>query len=302
MIQLLFGDNTYSISRATGRIVAEFTEAHGEGSVDTYQAEAISPQDLPQLLQGQSLFSDAKLIVLNTPSTQKALWDGLGEYLEHAGEVDLLITDPKPDKRTKTFKWLQKHADVRECKSLDERETITWLETEARRLGVNCTHEMARFLVRHSGTDQWRLSNDLAKLSLTGKPLSHDLILDVIEPHPEATAFELLDAITAGKHAEAQRLLSIIRDHEEPYRFLGLVISQLYALAVCVESEGRPSQQIAKDTGIHPYVAQKTMVIARSTSREKVLHMISIIEECDLSLKTTGADPWTSISASIGRM
>ena len=302
MIQLLYGENTYAMSRAAQRITSAFTEEHGEGSVDSYQAEAVTPQELPQLLQGQSLFSSAKLIVLNTPSTHKALWDGLGDYLEHAGDVDLLVADSKPDKRTKTFKWLQKHAEVKECKLLDERETVTWLETEARRQGTDCSHEIAKFLVQYSGTDQWRLVNDLKKLALTGKPLSRDLIQDIIEPHPQATAFELLDAIIAGKHAEAQRLLEIVRRHEDPYRFLGLVISQLYALAVCVEADGRQSQQIAKEAGIHPFVAQKTMALARTTSREKLLHMITVIEECDLSLKTTGADPWTSISASIGRM
>ncbi len=302
MIRLLFGDNTYAISRAAERIVEAFTEEHGAGSVDTYQAEAITLQDLPQLLQGQSLFSDAKLIVLHGPSTLKTLWDGLGEFLENNPDVDLLILDPKPDKRTKTFKWLQKNAETRECKLLDERETVTWIETEARGQVVELSHEMARLLVRHSGTDQWRLANDLAKLSLAGKPLSRELIEDIIEPHPEASAFELLDAITSGRKAEAQRLLSIIRGSEDPYKFLGLVISQLYALAVCVVSDGRPSQQIAKDAGIHPYVAQKTLALARSTSHDEILRMITIIEECDISLKTTGADPWTSISSSIGRI
>ncbi len=302
MIRLLYGDNTYAISRAARRIADTFTEEHGAGSVDTYQAEAITLQDLPQLLQGQSLFSDAKLIVLHNPSTQKVLWDGLSDYLDTNPDADLLIVDPKPDKRTKTFKWLQKHAETRECRSLDERETITWLETEARGQGVELSHDMARLLVRHSGTDQWRLANDLAKLSLAEKLVTRELIEDIIEPHPEATAFELLDAITSGRKADAQRMLSIVRGHEDPYKFLGLLISQLYALAVCVTAEGRPSQQIAKDAGIHPYVAQKTLALARSTNREDVLRIITIIEECDISIKTTGADPWTNISASIGQM
>ncbi len=302
MIRFLYGENDYALTRASNRVRDEFVEKYGTESVSVHEGDQLQPSDLPQLLQGQNLFAETRLTIIRQASTNKILWDGLGDFLETAGDIDLLLVDGKPDKRTKTFKWLQKNAEVRECKLLDERETISWLETESRRLGVECNPETARFLVHHSGTDQWRLSNDLMKLSLANKPLSPALIRELIEPNPTASVFDLLDAILTGRQEEAQKLLSIVRVYEDPYRFMGLMISQLYALALCVVADHRPSQQIAKDAGIHPYVAQKTLVLAKRIDRDRLKHIVDRVEECDLALKSTGGDPWTLITATVGRL
>ena len=302
MIHFLYGENDYALTRVAARITEEFTEEHGSHSLAQYEGEDVQLSDLPQLLQGQSLFSDAKLIVIRGASTNKSLWEGLSDFLGSAGDVDLLIIEGKPDKRTRTFKWLQKHAETRECKLLDERETISWLEAEARRMGITCTHDAAAFLVRYSGTDQWRLHNDLEKLSLADKPITKDLIEQLIEPNPSASVFDLLDAILSGRHEDAQKLLSIVRVYEEPYKFMGLFVSQLYALALCVVADHRPSQAIAKDAGIHPYVAQKTLGLARNIDRDRLKHIVSRVEECDTAMKSTGADPWTLIATTVGRL
>lgn len=302
MIKFLYGENEYSVSRAEGRIREAFIEKHGAQSVEIYDGSQVQISDLPQMLQGQTLFSDATLTVLRGASTNKSLWDELADVLERSPDADLLIVEGKPDKRTRTFKWLQKNAETKECKLLDERETITWLETEARGQGIALSRELAIFLVHHSGTDQWRLYNDLIKLSLAGKPLSRDLIKELIEPNPSATVFELLDAILAGRHKDAQRILDIVRIVEDPYKFMGLFVSQLYALAVCVAADHRPSQTIAKDAGIHPYVAQKTQALARNIDRERLKEMVAVVEQGDLSLKSSGGDPWTIIAATIGRL
>jgi DNA polymerase-3 subunit delta len=302
MIRFLYGENDYALTRAAGRLTDVFVEEHGVHSLAQYEGEDVQPKDLPQLLQGQSLFADAKLSVIRGASSNKVLWESLGDYLETAGDVDLLLLESKPDKRTRTFKWLQKNAETKECKLLDERETISWLETEARRLGIECNHETARFLVHYSGTEQWRLHNDLTKLALAEKPLSKELITELIEPHPSASVFDLLDAILTGRKDDAQRLLEIVRAYEDSYKFMGLFISQLYALAVCVVADHRPSQQIAKDAGIHPYVAQKTQNLARNVDKDRLVQIVDRVEECDAALKSTGGDPWTLITATVGRL
>lgn len=302
MIHFLYGENDYALTRAAARLTEEFTKEHGAHSLAQYEGENVQLADLPQLLQGQSLFSDAKLIVIRGASTNKLLWEGLSDFLETAGDVDLLILESKPDKRTRTFKWLQKHAETRECKLLDERETTTWLETESRRLKINLSHEVAGFLVRYSGTDQWRLHNDLEKLSLAEKPITKELVEELIEPNPTASVFDLLDAILTGRQEDAQRLLSIVRVYEEPYKFMGLFVSQLYALALSVVADHRPSQAIAKDAGIHPYVAQKTLALAKKIDRDRLRQIVDRVEECDTAMKSTGGDPWTLIATTVGRI
>ena len=300
MIQLLFGDNDYARTQAERRIRVAFAEQHGDQSVAIIDGIDAKPADLPQLLQGQSLFADSKLIVLREASANKQLWEGLGDFLDSAGDVDLVLVETKPDKRTRTFKWLQAHAELHEAKLLDERTTISWCETEARRQGIDLSHELAAYLVHRSGTDQWRLYNDISKVALAGKPISRELIDQLVEPHPSASVFDLLDAITSGRRDEALRILRVVRDVEDPYKFMGLLSSQLYALAVCVTADHRPSAVVAKEAGLHPYVAQKTLALAGRLDLARVRQMIQAVDEADERLKSSGAEPWLIVETCVG--
>ncbi len=301
MIQLLYGENDYALRQAEGRIRDAFVDKHGEHSVALLQGDALTPADLPQLLQGGTLFAVEKLSVIYDASANKPLWESLGEFLESTRDVDLLLVETKPDKRTKTFKWLQKNAETQECKLLDERTTVSWLQTEARRQGIELGSTVAAFLVHHSGTDQWRLYHDLMKLSLAEAPITQDLIRQIIEPHPTTSVFDVLTSVVRGDSAEALEAVGILKTYEDPYKFFGLLVSQLYTLAVCVTSDRRPSQQIAKDTGIHPYALSQTAKVAQHVDRDRLNRMVLAFDRCDERMKSSGADPWLLIEAAIGQ-
>lgn len=301
MIQLLYGENDYSLRQAEGRIRDAFIEKYGDQSVSQVQADTLTPADLPQLLQGTSLFAKENLTVLYDTSANKSVWDALAEFLAKAEAVDLLLVETKPDKRTKTFKWLQKNAETQECKLLDERTTVSWLQTEARRQGIELGSTVAAFLVHHSGTDQWRLYHDLKKLSLADAPITQDLIRQVIEPHPTTSVFDVLTSVARGDRAEALEAVGILKTYEDPYKFFGLLVSQLYTLAVCVTSDRRPSQQIAKDTGIHPYALSQTAKVAQHVDGDRLIRMVLAFDRCDERMKSSGADPWLLIEAAIGQ-
>lgn len=302
MIQLFYGDNDFSLSRAVQNVRDKFVLDHGEHSVRRLDADELSLGDLPQLLQGQSLFSEHFLSIIDGASSNKALWDQLFELMPNATDADLLLVDPKPDKRTRTFKWLQKNATVLEFKNLDDRQIRDWLHSEARSVGIELNGETTAFLMHHSGKDQWRLHNDIEKLSLSGKPITTKLIRDLIDPHPEASVFDLLDSIISGKQQQAIQILSIVSRSEDPYKFLGLLTSQLYALALCVHGGGRSSNQIATESGIHPYVAQRMLSLSHSVSKQRLDSMVECVKKCDSRLKSTGAQPWVLLEATIGEL
>ncbi len=302
MIRLFFGDNDYALTQSMRRLRDEFTEGHGEHSVALVEGSDVTMGELPQLLQGQSLFASSQLIVIQGLATNKSVWDGLGDFLETVGDVDLVLVEVKPDKRTRTYKWLQKNAEIREFKPLDEREVANWARTHARTYGVELHHNESQFLVAYSGVEQWRLHHDIEKLALAGKPISRELIQELIDPNPIVTAFDLLDAIIAGRREGALDKLAVVRRTEDPYKFIGLLVSQLYALAVCKTAEHKSSHTIAAEAGIHPFVAQKSLATAQKLSMPKLRDMIAAIEQCDAMIKTSGSDPWGLIETAIGVM
>jgi len=278
----------------------EFVAAHGEHSVSVLSGENVTLADLPQLLQGSSLFVPQKLTIIRDMSANKPVWEKLGDFLESADDVDLLLVESKPDKRTRTFKWLTRHAKVQEYRLLDEREAAAWCEAEADRQGVRLGRDAARFLVEYCGTDQWVLRGSIEKLALAGQPATVERIKSIVDPHPSASVFALLDAMLSRRREEALEMLRIIRGQEDPYKFMGLLASQLYTLAVIVHGGERSPQTIAKESSQHPYVVQKLSRLSRQLDADRVQELVRRARACDRSLKSSGSEPWTIIEAMIG--
>lgn len=295
MIQLLTGSNAFAIRDALDTRILAAREKLGNDAITIVDANELSLDDLPQLLLGVTLFASERLIVIRD-AANKQLWEKLADMLPETAETtDVLLQASEVDKRTRTYKWLQKNAEVHEIELLNEAELVKWLQAIAQKMKLDLDTKTARYLVEYVGTDQWRLKQDLEKLHLSGRSPSPELIRDVIEPNPQASVFQLLDAVFAGRAGQVEQHLQVLRGSEEPYRFMGLLANQMYALLLCANAGNKDTQAIAKDAGIHPFVVRKLQPTARKLSRTDQQRIVDTLADLDRQLKTTGHDPWTLI-------
>lgn len=291
MITLLTGPNTYTIAKALREKSRTFA-----GEAETYDAGDLESRQLPDLFTGATLFSPQRFIVIRSAASNKSLWTDLEQWVERVPqETEIILVEPSPDKRTKTYKQLQKHGTIKEHKDLAETELVNWLQTHARSLGTELTPDLSRFLVSYVGHDQWRLGSELEKVLLADKPVTHQLIQDVVEPYPEATAFELLDAVFKRNAPRVEALIDLLSAREDPYQFFGLLSSQVMAVLAIVESDGRRPADIASDMGLHPFVVSKLVPVAREFGRGRLVLFIDSLASGDTKIKTSGVEPWHQI-------
>ena len=130
---------------------------------------------------------------------------------------------------------------------------------------------------------------------LAEKPITKELIQDITEPHPQATAFELLDAAFGRDQATLERLLTIVSRSEDPYKFFGLLASQVFALVAVSAADSRRSDEVAKDMGVHPFVVRKLSVLASRLNRAQVDKIVEALATTDEQLKSSGAEPWSLV-------
>ena len=84
----------------------------------------------------------------------------------------IILAEDKIDKRTKTYKWLQKNAKVQEFSPLSDRQKpqlLKWCVAEAKTRGCELTNHQAEIIVDRLGFDQLRLSNFFGSISAGGK-------------------------------------------------------------------------------------------------------------------------------------
>lgn len=295
MITLLTGPNTFAIAEVIRERAGAFV-----GEVEKLDASELEPRNLPDLFMGASLFSPNRLIVLRGASTNKTLWSELEQWIERVpAETEILLVDNNPDKRTKTYKLLQKHATIKEFADLNEAELASWLQAHARTLDAEIQPDALRYLIAYVGRDQWRLRSELDKLLLAEKPLTRELIQDIAEPYPEATAFELLDSVFSGSVARVHELLTLLREREDPYQFFGLLSSQVLALFAIASGGSRRPDEIARDMALHPFVVRKLGTVANKLGKKNIERLIEQLAHADERIKTTGVDPWRQLEITL---
>lgn len=292
MIHLFSGENTFEIDRRVKELVVGF-----DGEVEKNDGSELAVENLPDLLSGMTLFSSNRLVVMKSTSQNKPVWSALGEWLEKGVTSDLILVEKNPDKRTKTYKWIEKNGQVMTMNELKPFEVERWLSEQAAEQKIKLGREEVAFLVDYIGVDQWLLLAALTKLSLSERAVTKDLIRELIEPTPQATSFELLDAAFAGNRRLLSERLEIVRLGEDPYMFFGLLSSQIYALALVHSAGDRRTEEIAKDSGVHPFVLKKISSLATGISKSELIDIVRRLAELDEHLKSRPVDPWVQINS-----
>lgn len=290
MIYLFFGENSYARDQALGEFLAGKTP-------EKFNGETLERRDLPDIFAGQTLFSSARTIVLKNASENAEIWAGIESYLEKADDATTLIfIETRPDKRTKTYKLLQKLAIVQEFSlPKNNREAEQFVLGEAKNRTLDPSPALAARLVTRVGLEPWELVHALEKLAVLGH-MSEDTIDTVIEQTPTASAFELFEAALRGDSQLIQRLVGELSLSEDGHRTFGLLSGQVMQLAALATA--KPDATVAKDIGVHPFALGKLKPLARRVSGTELRRIVSFFADADDRIKM-GTEPWLAIETAL---
>lgn len=323
MIQILTGTNTYALRAALHDAIAAFiAEQGGAGAFDESMAtERLDGEEAPfermqEALQSLPFLVVKKLVILQSPGSNKQFTEKAGDLLKELPDsTDLIIVEPKLDKRLAYYKLLKKQEGFNEFTELDEHGLARWLVQESKAKGVKLTQDNAAYIVERVGGNQQYLANELEKLALhclpdasvklakmqpekrTGVPaaeITRQAITKLTVATPQSTIFQLLEAAFAGKTRRAVELYGEQRALKvEPQQIIAMLSWQLHILAL-VKAAGseRTPDTIARDAKLSPYVVKKTAAIARGLTIARTRQLIADLVVIDerLKLESLNAD------------
>ncbi len=300
MIQLLVGENDYELTKKVAQLAAGF-----DGQAERFEAAELTLESLSDIFAGQTLFALKRMIILYNPTTYADFWQNLPDWADRLSEdTQLLLVEPKPDKRTSTYKWLKKNVEVQEFVALDDRNlpaVVRWAESYAKEHTVRLTQHQLRRLVDRVGANQWALTHAIDKLGLLDD-INDQWIDDVVEAHPTESVFALFETALNGDESRLHDMLRTLQLTEDPYRLLGLISSQALQLTVLTYGDGNISK-VASDTGAKSsYPLQKLAPYAARLSRTQVGDMIRLLAAGDTRLKSSDADPWLVLESTLAQV
>jgi len=295
MIRFLIGDNSYEITQALRSIESSF-----QGAAERIDGSALQLRDLPDLLMAATLFSDKRLVIIKDLSENKSVWSDFFTWLPRiSDDIELVLVDTKPDKRTVTFKDLKKIATLQEFPAWSDRDTMkaeSWTADEAKKLGVALDRRLVQLIVARVGMDQWQLASALEKLSLL-EAVTVQAIEDTIDPRPFENVFNLFETALKGDAKKVHNMIRTLELTEEPYKLFALLSSQAFQLAAIQSADS--SSNPAKDFGIHPFVVSKLSAYANRMNRRDIKQVIDAFAGADADIKLSRAEPWLLIERAL---
>jgi len=295
MIHLLYGDNEFEKRAALAALV-------GDADVVRYDGEELTLADMQEITIGQTLFSQSAVYVISKLSENSDIWSRLSE-LPFDDNKTVILLESKLDKRTKTYKWLQKTAKTQEFLPLGDRQKpqlITWCETQARERGYKLTRKQIGTLIDRLGFDQLRLSNFLDQLALV-KEITDELIDQLVPLARSENVFDLFVAALSKDYETVHNIISYLESEsglDGAYQTMGLLASQATNMAALVLAGG-DNKTVAADLLVNPYVLQRLSSSARTIDIEHLRQINDALFQADLQMKTTGVNPWLLIETAL---
>ncbi len=294
MAQYFFGPDTYGARQAldeSARVLSARLRF-----LDKDALEKANFSDL--LAQSTRGLFGRELIVVRDPSLfPESLQDILIAAYKANPTAEWIAWDRVPPKKKTSF-WKAFQKAKREFPYPAEGALVSWLVGEAKGQGSVLEVVAAQELVVRVGQDRWQLLQELAKLCAVHQSISLQQVRAAVpEAGAQANVFRMLDALARGDSALAlEELGAALVSGEPEFRLLAMLAYQLKVIFLITAATGRSSKEIAAEVGLHPFVVEKNMRLARRISPALVTDMYTRLLATDFSIKQGVVDARTGLT------
>jgi DNA polymerase-3 subunit delta len=287
MVRILTGSNGFLLRTELHQLVSDFVAAHDDMALERLDGDEAGFERMQEALQSLPFLAARKMVVLQSPGTNKQFAESAEKLLKELPETtDLIIVEPKLDKRSVYYKFLKKQKGFQEFAELDERGLSKWLTEQAKARGAVLSMGDAAYLMGRVGANQQTLAGEIEKLSLYADKIDRTVIDKLTVQTPASTIFQLLEVAFAGNTRRALELYGEQRALKvEPQQIIAMLTWQLHVLALLKTAGSKTPDEIARDAKISPYVVRKSAGIARRLSLAETKRLIRDLLTIDGRLK-----------------
>jgi DNA polymerase III subunit delta len=292
MITTLTGGNSFRMQSKLDKLSQAFIKEQGDLAVERIDGQEAEFEKIREALTSLPFLADKKLVILREGGANKKFAEEVEQIIGEVPETtDVILVEPKLDKRLAYYKYLKKSTDFQEFNELDQNDLARWLADAAQAKGGSLNSNDARYLIERVGQNQQLLSNELEKLLLYDLKVTRQTIDLLTEPTPQSTIFQLLEAAFAGNQKRVLNLYAEQRAQKvEPQQIIAMLAWQLHVLALIKTAGGRNADQIAQEAKLNPFVVRKSQGIARDLSSGEVRKMVADLLKIDRASKRTSID------------
>jgi len=277
LFKAVFGEEDFLVHQFLQELKKDFTEKNPQALVEVFDGGESPVEDFfLSLSQGGGLFVQEKMVILRdifvySTGDQTKILDFLKNKFGSSVNLLLAITWSGKVRSNKLLNYLKKVADSKEFRKKTSLEVEGFIFDKLKGL-VSIEPGAVRKLANVLSENLWLLDRELEKLinfKSEGIITEND-VDEMCDQGVSVKIFDLVDAIGNKNKKRAYALLSsLLNQGEDGFYVLSMMIFQVRNLALvlnCTEKGIFNSQEISQKTGLHSYVAQKTLAQSRGFS------------------------------------
>lgn len=272
--------------------VDSFVRDNGEMGVERFDAEEKEAAEIISSFSSTSLFAPKKLVIIKGIAKNQELAEKIEELITKANEdAELIIIEPKLDKRGKLYTKLKKETILTEFQEVHPGSLSAWVVKETIARGGRINNSTAKRLVDKAGSNQELLSSEIDKLLIYNPEITEQSVDLLVEANPHSKTFELVDAVFKRDLRRVERLYEEQRALKvDPNQIIGLIAWQLHLLAAVKVAAGRSQLEISKDLGVRPEAVASSMRLANGITMSELMDMIERLLKIDYKIKQQAVD------------
>ena len=219
-------------------------------------------------------------------------WELLATYLQHPSEKGVIVfcyRHKKLDKRTATYKAIDKHGVVYETPKVWDNQIPTWIKNEVASNGFNINEKATYIIAESVGSELGKIVNELRKLYpllQPGATITEDLVEQQIGISKDYNVFELQKAIGRRDPVMCNRIVNhfAANPKKNPIQMM-LPVLYGYFLKVMFYHQLENKSDAAKVLGVAPSFVKDYATAAANYPLGKLATCIGYLYDADLRSK-----------------
>ncbi len=309
MLICVYGEDEYRASQKVAQLRDSFQEKF-DGGMNLSEFDAKTPAgEVLSAIRSGGLLSPKRMIIVRglieqVKAAEVKTWKGaLYETDTDAIVVLYEMLSVKEFESQPLGKALQDARDRHDYvfEKLLPHDMERWVVHEIGVLGAKIDRKALRDLMASVGDDTWQMAGEMNKLAAYAgsETITSTMVEKLVHGNFEKKIFDFVDAVSQRHAHEAVRLLERERLAGSADGYLEQMLLRQVRLLLGAKSllKDRPAIDkvgAAKELGVHPFVAQKSLAQARNYKFEDLIHAHDLLFEYDQKIKQ-GMDPGLAV-------
>jgi DNA polymerase-3 subunit delta len=311
VVYLLYGEDELAISEYIGKLteklgdktMAEMNITRLDGRTCSLDVLVGAVSTLPFLVKRRMVILTHPL-EYSKPDKQKRFKDILNKV---ASTTALVLVEghaltSERERKSHKINWLEKWAQEAEGRAIHRNFSIPmgpklaeWIRNRVKSAGGQITPQAAEMLASRVGLDPRLLDLEIGKLLAYANYARTIEVDDVVYLTPDSAGapdFALVNALRAHDTRQALNLLQRELAVDDPLRIFQGIVFQFRQLLLAREilDEGGREEDVIRQLGVHPFVAQKAVEHARRFTLGDLEGIYRRLLALDEALKTSAIE------------